>query len=76
MGANCIHVFSVVEGKVSFESVRRLNFGGNIAFDLFAKSLILKNPQLRNKLTYSFLRDIYEKFTSVAIDYREQLRYF
>ncbi len=37
---------------------------------------MLKNPQLKNKLTYSFLRDIYEKYTQVAYDYTKQLRYF
>jgi glucose-6-phosphate isomerase len=71
-----VHVVAVVAGRVDFSSVRRLNLGGNNAFDLFARSLILKNAQLKDRLTYAFLRDLYERFTSVAIDYREQLRYF
>jgi hypothetical protein len=56
--------------------VRRINLGGNQSFEVFSKTLILKNPQLRSKLTYAFLRDIYEKFTCVALDYKQQLRYF
>lgn len=76
MGATSVHVVAVVSGRVDFSSVRRLNLGGNNAFDLFARSLILKNAQLKDRLTYSFLRDLYERFTSVAIDYRLQLRHF
>jgi len=70
MGATSIHIQAIVKGKPDFSSVRRINIGGNNAFELFAKSLILKNPQLKDKLNYVFLRDIYERFTSVAIDYR------
>jgi actin-related protein len=70
MGATTIHTAAVVGGKVDFGSVRRLNLGGNTAFELFGKSIMLKNLQLKDKLTYSFLRDIYEQFTSIAIDYR------
>jgi actin-related protein 5 len=76
MGATAIHVVAVVGGVVDFSSVRRLNLGGNNAFELFGRSLLLKNLQLKDKLTYGFLRDIYERFTSVAVDYRQQLRYF
>lgn len=76
MGATTIHIAAVIAGQVDFGSVRRINIGGNNAFELFGKSLMLKNSQLKDKLTYSFLRDIYEQFTSVAIDYREQLKHF
>lgn len=76
IGANTIHVFCVVEGKIQFSSVRRINVGGNNAFELFSKILLLKNPQLKNKLTYGFLRDVYEKYSQVAYDYTQQLRHF
>ena len=76
MGANTTHVFCVNKGSVDWQSVRRINLGGNQSFDVFSKTLLLKNPQLRIKLTYAFLRDIYEKFTCVALDYKQQLRYF
>lgn len=76
MGATAVHVVAVVGGQVDYSSVRRLNLGGNNAFELFGRSLLLKNPQLKEKLTYPFLRDLYERFTCVAIDYREQLRHF
>lgn len=32
IGANTIHVFCIVEGKVEWRSVRRINVGGNNAF--------------------------------------------
>lgn len=32
VGANTIHVFAVVQGKVQFGSVRRVNVGGNNSF--------------------------------------------
>ena len=75
MGANTIHVFCIIGGKMDFGSVRRINVGGNNSFEIFAKTLLLKNPQLRSKLTYGFLKDIYEKYTQVAEDYTAQLRY-
>ncbi len=76
IGANATHIFSVVKGTVDWRSVRRINLGGNQSFEIFAKTVLLKNPQLKNRLTYSYLRDIYEKFTSVAFDYKQQLKYF
>ena len=36
---------------------------------------MLKNPQLKSKLTYGFLKDIYEKYTQIAEDYIAQIRY-
>lgn len=32
MGANTIHVFGIVDGKVEYGSIRRINVGGNNAF--------------------------------------------
>lgn len=75
MGANTIHVFSIINGKMDFGSVRRINVGGNNSFEIFAKTLMLKNPQLKSKLTYGFLKDIYEKYTQIAEDYIAQIRY-
>lgn len=75
-GATSVHVLAIVNGKVDFASVRRLNIGGNNSFELFGRSLLLKSPQLKEKLTYGFLRNIYERFTAVAIDYRAQMNYF
>lgn len=76
LGANATHVFCVDHGRVDFRSVRRINLGGNQAFDIFSKTILLKNPQLKTKLTYSLVRDLYERFTCIANDYKEQLRYF
>lgn len=59
MGATTIHVAAIIAGKVDYNSVRRINIGGNNSFELFGRSLLLKNPQLKDKFTYSFLRDIY-----------------
>lgn len=50
--------------------------GANNAFELFSKSVLLKHPHLKDKLTYSFMRKLFFNFTSVAIDYRLQLDYF
>ena len=76
IGANTIHLLAMVEGKFQPQSVLRINIGGNSAFELFSKSILLKNPHLKDKLNYRFVRQIYEKFTSVAIDYKLQLKYF
>lgn len=76
IGATTIHMVAIINGKVDYNSVRRINIGGNNAFELFSKSILLKNNQLKDKLNYGFVRQIYEKYTSVAIDYRLQLDYF
>ena len=47
MGASCIHVFAVEKGRVRYDSVRRINIGGNNAFELFARSVILKHIHLK-----------------------------
>ena len=75
-GATSIHVIAVVNGKMQANSVFRLNMGGNTAFDLFGKSILLKNPHLKDRINYTLLRHLYENYTSVAIDFRQQLRYF
>jgi actin-related protein len=47
MGANSIHIAAILGGKVDFSSVRRVNIGGNTAFELFARSILLKNLPLK-----------------------------
>ena len=32
VGANTIHIFCMIEGRVDYSSVRRINVGGNNAF--------------------------------------------
>lgn len=32
IGANTIHIFCIIEGKIDFNSIRRINIGGNNAF--------------------------------------------
>lgn len=58
-GANATHIFCMNAGNVDWRSVRRINVGGNQSFDIFSKTLLLKNPQLRNRFTYSYLKDLY-----------------
>lgn len=76
VGANTIHVICMIDGRADYNSVRRINVGGNNAFEIFGRTLLLKHPQLKNRLTYAFLRDIYEKYTCISEDYRSQIRYF
>jgi actin-related protein len=59
LGANATHVFCINKGSVDWRSVRRINIGGNQSFDIFSKTVLLKNPQLKSRLSYSYLRDIY-----------------
>ena len=47
MGATSIHVLAVVNGQLQPNSVCRLNLGGTNAFELFSKSILLKNPHLK-----------------------------
>lgn len=59
MGATAIHLLPILKGKIDFRNAQRINLGGNNAFELFYKSILLKHPHLREKLTYSFMRNLY-----------------
>lgn len=75
-GANSTHIIPIIKGKVDFDSIKRLNFGSYNSFELTGKIITLKNPELKNYLTYPFLKHIYTKFTRVSLDYKKQLNYF
>ena len=66
----------MINGKMMINSVFRINLGGNNAFQLFSRSILLKNPHFKDKINYTLMKQFYQNFTSVAIDYKEQLKYF
>ena len=58
-GATSIHLVAMVKGKIHPKSVCRINIGGNNSFELFSRSILLKNPHFKDKLNYSFMRQLY-----------------
>ena len=58
-GATCIHLIAMVNGKMVPNSVYRINLGGNNAFELFSKSILLKNPHFKDKINYTLMRQFY-----------------
>ena len=75
-GATTTHVIPIIKGMVDFDSIKRLNMGGNHAFDTMAKLVTLKNPELKQYLTYPFLKGLYQKEALVSLDYKKQLEFF
>ena len=72
-GGTTTHVIPIIEGKVDYGNIRRMNIGGNNAFDMFCKLVTLKNPSIKKYLTISFLRNMYTTFCEIALDYKKQL---
>lgn len=58
-GAHTTHVIPIIRGRVDYSNIRRLNVGGNNAYEMFSKLITLKNPSVKKYLTNSFLRHLY-----------------
>lgn len=68
------HVVPIIEGKIEVEKSRRISIGSDHCRDLLMKSLHLKYPELKLKLTNELVQYIQENYTMTAINYEEQLK--
>jgi len=68
------HIVPIIDGKILLDKTRRIGAGSFHGLELLTKSLHLKYPDLRNKLTNEVIQEIQEKHTMCAKDYKKQLK--
>ncbi len=68
------HIVPILNGRHCLEKSRRISIGGLHANDYLGKSLHLKYPDFKNKITPEIIQDIQENYTSCAKDYISQLK--
>ncbi|CAD8148169.1 unnamed protein product [Paramecium octaurelia] len=73
-GDQTVHVVPIVNGQVIYSNIKRLNLGGLNSLKYFYQTIQLRHPHL--KFTYAQMDYWHKQYTSVAIDYQLQLRYF
>ncbi|CAD8146695.1 unnamed protein product [Paramecium octaurelia] len=74
LGDQTVHVVPIVNGQVIYSNIKRLNLGGLNSLKYFYQTIQLRHPHL--KFTYPQIDYWHKQYTSVAIDYQLQLRYF
>ena len=68
------HIVPIIENKINIKNTRRISIGSENAKDLLMKSLHLKYPEIRQKITNEVIQDIYHNYTMTALDYEKQLK--
>lgn len=68
------YITPILKGKVNIDKTRRISIGGFHNNDLLGKSLHLKYPDFKNKITPEIVQDIQEKYTYCAKNYSSQLK--
>ena len=68
------HIVPIIENKISIKNTRRISIGSENAKDLLMKSLHLKYPEIKQKITNEVIQDIYHNYTMTALDYEKQLK--
>ena len=68
------HIVPVIDNKIDIKNTRRISIGSENAKDLLMKSLHLKYPEIKQKLTNEVIQEIYHNYTMTALDYEQQLK--
>ena len=68
------HIVPVIDNKIDIKNTRRISIGSENAKDLLMKSLHLKYPEIKQKLTNEIIQEIYHNYTMTALDYEQQLK--
>ena len=68
------HIVPIIQNKIDIKNTRRISIGSENAKDLLMKSLHLKYPEIKQKLTNEVIQDIYHNYTMTALDYEKQLK--
>jgi actin-related protein 5 len=68
------HIVPIINGRVNVDKTRRIGIGSFQGLELLSKSLHLKYPDLKSKLTNDLLTDIQENYTMCALDYKNQIK--
>ena len=68
------HIVPIIDNKIDIKNTRRISIGSENAKDLLMKSLHLKYPEIKQKLTNEIIQEIYHNYTMTALDYEQQLK--
>ena len=68
------HIVPIIQNKIDIKNTRRISIGSENAKDLLMKTLHLKYPEIKQKLTNEVIQDIYHNYTMTALDYEQQLK--
>ena len=68
------HIVPVLNGRIQIDKTRRIGIGSFHSLELLTKSLHLKYPDLKTKLSNEVIQEIHEKHTMSAKDYKKQLK--
>ena len=68
------HIVPIIQNKIDIKNTRRISIGSEKAKDLLVKTLHLKYPEIKQKLTNEVIQDIYHNYTMTALDYEQQLK--
>ena len=68
------HIVPIVNNRIDIKHCRRISIGSENSKDLLMKSLHLKYPEIKQKLTNEVIQDIYQNYTMAALDYEQQLK--
>jgi len=70
------HIVPILNGVVHVSNSKRISLGGSHHNELLTKSLNLRYPFHKKKLTPSVIQEIQENHTACAQNYSDQLRFF
>ncbi len=71
---NCAtHILPVVEGKLIYESIERINYGGSTAADYLLRILQFKYPRFPTRMTFQQAREAFHAACQVAEDYSKKV---
>jgi actin-related protein len=72
IGATFTYAIPLMEGKVLFNEIRRINVGTSNIFDYLSKNLVNKYAHIRDKLHILTTQMIYNQYNHCALDYKAQ----
>jgi actin-related protein 5 len=73
---NVTQVVPIFDGRVHVSNSKRISIGGSHHNELLSKSLNLRYPVHKAKLTHQVVQEIQEKHTACALNYSDQLKFF
>lgn len=76
IGHSQTHVIPLMEGKVCFNEIRRINIGTIHILDTLSKYLTQKYSHIKEKQNVITLQVINNQFCHCALDYKAQLEYY
>ncbi|KAI3653551.1 hypothetical protein MP228_001498 [Amoeboaphelidium protococcarum] len=75
-GHNASHIIPVLDGSVDYSHCKRLDIGGRSSTEFMQKHLLVKYPELNQKLSLMTTDQLRVEYCRVASDYKSDLNKF